>query len=86
MGVRRNVRRRKDRELRGVLKRHFLLAKAEGKVHCGKCGRSFQVAVPMVPKPGAEVRFRAECTCGNQITVTLTGRSPAADAADKEAA
>lgn len=74
MGVRRNVQRRKERELRQVLKHHFVSAKAEGRITCGECGRSFPVTVPMVPKPGAEITFRTSCTCGNQITVTLTGR------------
>jgi len=73
MGVRRDVQRRKEKELRQVLKRHFVPSKAEGKITCGQCGRSFPVTVPMVPKPGAELTFRSTCTCGNQITVRLIG-------------
>jgi hypothetical protein len=79
MGVRRNVRRRADRELKHVLKHHFVPTRSEGKVTCGNCGRSFPVTVPIVPKPGAEVTFRTSCTCGNQITVTLTGSTPTTD-------
>ena len=57
-----------------MLKHHFVPAKAQGKVTCGECGRSFPVTVPMVPKSGAQLTFRTACSCGNQITVTLTGR------------
>ncbi|HTP56646.1 MAG TPA: hypothetical protein VML53_08345 [Thermoplasmata archaeon] len=73
MGVKRSFHRRKERELRDVLKHNFLPGRGSVKVPCGACGRQVPVSVPAFPKKGVRITVQAVCPCGATISLTLTG-------------
>jgi transcription elongation factor Elf1 len=74
LGRKRSHDRREARRATEILKRHFVRTQATLKAQCPACGRGLEIAVPALPKRGVKLRVSEACSCGNVVTVVLTGQ------------